>query len=367
MDTMPEIQSAARNVWTKLEKRFGAVTSIAILGVAGFLGISFAPLIMQPILTFLDLAIQMVGKGIFFSGLVVLAYFLYGILTNPRTWTLLWNFQMMIIRKITKAALGVQSFSISVLEAFVDYLNQKLATIRQKRAIVAGQRDKLANKITAKENERASAKESSQIMLKSRKPDGTWTNQDRKLQFDLDSEKIGMIDEALKSYRNQLKRMELFCSILEKMDKATDFYIKKTKFKVETLVDLFESTKETAEATRAITELFGTDDKKKVFDMAVNHVEDEIASLSGEIDTFLNSSGEFLLAADTASDVYEDRLLNELTQWDQRANTLVSMAETESAVIAKGDKGAVLSEIATSAQSKQAAATRTQYSDLLKR
>jgi hypothetical protein len=95
----------------------------------------------------------------------------------------------------------------------------------------------------------------------------------------------------------------------------------------------YEAMKASAEATHDLAALFGTDDMKRVFEMAVDFMKERIAFFTSEVDSFMNENMPVITELDLQNEVAEDTLFARMAEMDQKAELLISQAaEDENAM-----------------------------------
>ena len=181
----------------------------------------------------------------------------------------------------------------------------------------------------------------------------TWKSEMDHQHFKLLSEKITYTRETLKKRAVRLQSNEYTIKILEKLERAFDYNIQSIQMKVEYLQEDFEDAKGSAEATRSVAALFGADDHKEVFDMAVDWTEELTSNFVAETENFMNMAPTLLYDEDLRSDMSEQSVLKLLQDMDQKADAFISGGEEKKAL--KGRKQDVIdAEFVTVDSSKEA-------------
>lgn len=322
------------------EKFWGGLATVGFVTIAGALLYKALPFIIE----MLGMAITATSQLIVLAGLaVVLAVFL-AVVLNPRTWAMFRYGYAVAARKITKAM--VHMAPTDMLMAYShEFLEKKLAIFREKRTNVKAQVDKLTQLINRNVDKREKAfREASYLKEKSYTADG-WSNETDHGQFKLRSQMIEQLDNSNERIQAQLDRLVLLEKILAKFERAFEFKIKEIQQWVEIFSTEYEALRDAAAAGQQAISVVVGDEEKRIFDLTVDTMRDDIAQFQGQVESALEVTSQLTSSHDIESGAAEQKIMRALTQLDSNADRLIANAQQSSSVLRTKDAKKIVSMV----------------------
>lgn len=342
MDSLPQIPSPGGRKNTFLlgkEKFWGGLVTAGLVILAGMIFYSIAPFI----LTLLGMAIAVIGKLIVLGALAVVVAVILAIALNPRTWELI-NYQYAILaRKITKAM--VRMDPVEVLRAYShEFLERKLAIFVEKLTIVKQQVVKLLRLINDNKQRRDEAFDEAASLKQQSYDEGTksWASEDDQNAFRLRSQEVMQRDASNERLTAQCDRLQLLEKVLTKFQRAFKYKIDEIQLWVEIYGSEYEALKGAAEAGQEAMSVVVPDEKKKIFDLTVETMRDDMAMFQGQFETALDLAGQMTSSMDIKGGAAEMKVMAALQQLDTNADALISAAEQKNNVLASRDAGKIV-------------------------
>lgn len=331
MMKLPSANNGKSMFLTGKEKLIGALVWLVPASLFTFF---FGAPILNRINEILLVATDVVGNAIMLIVLAFIAMVMLWFAFNPRTWTMLFYTGHRVMNAMTKSM--IKSDPIGMMRTFAEvYLQKKLDQIIAKLNVVKAARRKVAD--TVERNlERIRDLNDQARVLHSRSFDETnevWKNEEDLQLFREHSMNADILESSTSKLQKQLDRLDLYVAVLEKFTRAFESRKRNTQFLVDVLSTEYEATKATAEAGAAVGALFGSDDHKRVFDMSVEYVREQVATYITAADTALSFTKGFTQEMDLKGDVAEKRMLDELSS---KVDALIIGGQREHKLIAEG-------------------------------
>lgn len=335
---MPELKGFGKDILSDKEKIFGSVATLLLIGAA-IVGLNAA---LPFINNFLGLIIAIIGKTFALAGLLALVGIVAIIAMHPRTHTLIRLAFYGLSRSTTK--MFIKYSPTAILEIYSrDYLDKKAEKFAEQKLSVEAQRNIVAS--TVEENRGVIERETDQArVLKERHYDskGKWDSDENRYTFQELSTDIGFREKSNKNLERQLSRMDFYLQILEKLQRAFRFRRNVINNFVEVLTREYNAMKASAAATQSLASVFGTDDMKKVFEMAVDFMKERIAFFAAQVDNFMQENTAVLAQADLENEVQEDLLFKRLEAMDKGVDFLIGQASEEQEALSDPQRLATL-------------------------
>ena len=232
---------------------------------------------------------------------------LFVMITDKKVRTLLWYFYKTAMRKLTSAFITIDP--IGILNVYVEDLMKKSRIMGQRITELKGQVGKLKRQIEQNHADKEHALATASQFGK-RGDD---------LNEKLHARKAARLAESSAKLKKLLTTMDFLSKIITKMKKASDFMIEDTKDKVEHMEREHEYIKTSHSVMKSAKAIIaGDDDKKLMFDQAMEHVVDDIGYKLGEMESFMEDSQDWLANVDIQNAVFEEKGLEMLEAWDNK-------------------------------------------------
>jgi len=291
----PNPNSKPKSFWKRPEGITGTVFIIA----AAVLIIMFA----NPILVFIiGLLKNVITATIFF---IVAAALLYVIL-DPKFRNLVWYLYRSVMRWLT--GMFVQINPIAILETYIEYLYKNLRDMDTHISKLKGQIQKLQSTINAN-------KEEMESNLKTAEAAKSKGNMEL---VAINTRQYGRLKEANQKYDELNKKMELLYRVLSKIHKNSGYLIKDLENEVRIKKQEAQAIRAGHSAMRsAMSIISGDPDKKMMFDLAMEALVDDVSNKIGEMQRFIEISGNVIDSIDLQNAVYEQEGLQLLEKMEK--------------------------------------------------
>lgn len=297
-----------KSFWKKPEGWTGRIFLTGIIGGGIFALYKALPYII----TLLENTLYAVGLGAALFVIVV-------ILSDKRFRTSMWYLYKTIMRKIT--GFIVQLNPIAILEAYVYDLKEKMNKIEEQLLSLKGQMGKVDRKILEKEGEIKKKYDLASAARKQGLPEmevGMYATQ---------AERLAEFHKKLTVIKS---KMDVIYKVLNKMKDYSRLMIQSTEFEVEIKKEEFETMSKSHNIMKtAFNIIQGNDDKKLMFDEAMEFVLDDIGHKTGEMERMLEATTDFINTVDLENAVFEDRGMKFLEELDKKGmETMLGKVKT---------------------------------------
>ena len=293
---MADNEKSIKSFWQRPEGKLGMPVLIGLLGLGGFFLYKALPTIielMQNTLTAIGL-----GVGIF----AILT-----ILMNDRFRNTVWYMYKGLMRWFT--GMVIELNPIAILESYVEDIKEKIVKMEKQLTDLKGQIGKINIKLTKSradwklEMDRARAAE----------------KQGKSAEVTLHTRQAGRLEGYINNMDALYKKMEVLYKVLDKMKYYSEIMVKDTEMTVEIKKEEREAiTKSHSVMKSAMSIIKGNDDKKVIFDQAMEFVVDDIGFKVGEMERMLEASTDFINSVDLDNAVYEERGMQMLEEFDKK-------------------------------------------------
>lgn len=237
--------------------------------------------------------------------LAALAAVIYMVL-DPKMRNLIWYMYKSVMRWIT--GLFVQIDPIGILKSYIDDLKGNLGKMNQQISNLKGQMYKLGEMI--KQNQRDIQ---NNLGLASKAKE---TGKDAVMV--LKARKAGRLQESNMKLEDLYKRMEVLYRVLTKMYQNSEIMLEDISDQVVVKEQEYNAIKASHSAIRsAMNILSGDNDKKYMYDMALEAMANDVGQKVGEMERFMDVSKNFMESIDLQNGVFEEEGLNMLDKWEK--------------------------------------------------
>jgi predicted nucleic acid-binding Zn-ribbon protein len=261
---------------------------------------------------------KLAEDGLYLGLLVAALAAVIFVILDPRARNLVWYMYKSIMRWIT--GLFVQIDPIGILKSYVEDLEDNLAKMNKQIGMLRGQMQKLKEIIVTNE------KQISNNLSIANKAKET-NNQSIMV---LKARSAGRLKESNMRLDELYNKMQILYKVLGKMYENSE--ILKEDIKDQVIVKEQERNAIRAShsaMTSAINIINGNTDRKAMFDMAMDTVNDEVAMKVGEMERFMDVSSNFMNSIDLQNGVFEEEGLAMLDKWEKEGSSLLLGKEKE--------------------------------------
>lgn len=286
-----------KSFWQRPEGKPGMVVLAALIGIGGYFLYKALPSIIE-LMNNLYTALAL-GGGLFLIATLIM---------NDRFRNTVWYLYRGLMRWFT--GIVIELNPIAILESYVEDIEKKIQKMDKQLESLGGQIGSLKKKIDTKKEEWKQEMRRAQKAKELGKP---------KEEITLYNRQAGRLEDYIKKMDTLLKKMEILYKVLEKMKYYSDIMVKDTKMTVEMKKDEREMiTKGHSVMKGAMSIIKGNDDKKMIFDQAMEFVVDDIGFKVGEMERMLEASTDFINSVDLDNAIYEDRGMQMLEEFEQK-------------------------------------------------
>lgn len=290
-----------KGFWQRPEGVTGAIFLLAIFGGLGYLIFSNIEPIMGLIANTTYLVLM----------LVALAAIIYMVL-DPKMRNLIWYMYKSVMRSIT--GMFVKIDPIGILKSYVEDLQSNLGKMSKQIGNLKGQMRKMD----------ALMKENSAEIEKNLKLASMAKKQGKENQIILSTRKAARLKDTNAKYQSLHNRMQVLYRILDKMYKNSEVLLEDTKDQVK----LKEQERKVIRASHsamksAMSVISGDPDKRAMFDQALEHIADDVASKVGEMERFMEMSANVMDSIDLQNGVFQEEGMQMLEQWEKESTLML--------------------------------------------
>ena len=296
-----------KSFWQKPEGVTGLIFLAAIVLGGGYLLVTFLPTILLLAQNMLYLA----------GMLAVLGAVIYMVL-DPKMRALVGYMYKSVMRSIT--GMFAQIDPVGILKNYVEDLKDNLRKMSKQIGEIRGQMRKL--KTLMQKN--AGEIDNNMALAAQAKKQG------KDKHVVLSTRKAARLKESNAKYAALHKKMEVMYRILTKMYSNSEILIEDTQDQVQLKEQEYKAIKASHGAMKsAMNIISGDKDKRQMFDMAVEHIADDVANKVGEMERFMDMSSNFMETVDLQNGAFEEKGLKMLEEWEKKS-TLMMLGGTES-------------------------------------
>lgn len=305
MSLITDTTQNVKSFWSRPE----GTTGMLALGAVG-VGLFFAA---PAILAFLATLTAIVGQAIMLTILGGVLFVLLYTVTNKKFQTLCSYFFKSAMRKVTQ--LFVEIDPIGIMKGYIESMMDKRDVMGATRDKLRGQLKVLEGKIGKNEQ----TYENSMSLAKVAKDKGNTAA------LTVNSRQAIRMETLNKTSLLPLKaQMEAHLRAANKYYEVTGTVIDDLKNEVsarEEEREMMLSSHSVMKAAKAI--MMGGSDERELFDQAMEYVVQDYGMKLGEIESFIENSKPFVDGLDMQNGVYEAEALKRLTEWENKADSIL--------------------------------------------
>lgn len=311
---MAENDKSIKSFWSRPEGKLGMPLMIGLLGIGGFFLYKALPAIialMQNTLTAIGL------------GLAIFA--ILSVLMNDRFRSTVWYLYKGLMRWFT--GIVIELNPIAILESYVEDIEEKIVKMEEQLTGLKGQIGKINIKLTKNRDEWKMEMERAAQAKKMGKD----------AEVALHTRQAGRLEGYITNIDALYKKMEVLYKVLDKMKYYSEIMVKDTKMTVEIKKEEREAiTASHSVMKSAMNIINGNEDKKVIFDQAMEFVVDDIGFKVGEMERMLEASTSFINSVDLDNAVYEERGVKMLEDFDKKGMDAIFGSKKEQTSLPAG-------------------------------
>lgn len=290
-----------KSFWQKPEGVTGLIFMAGILLGGGYLLYQALPYLITLAANTLYLALM----------LVALAAVVYMVL-DPRMRNLVWFAYKSVMRSIT--GMFVEIDPIGILKSYVESLQNNLAKMSKQIGVLKGQKRQLIQLMESNSKEI----ESNMKLADQAKKQG------KESEIVLFTRKAARLQESNEKYDVLAKKIEVLERILNKMYENSGLLVEDMKDQVKVKEQERAVIRTSHSAMRsAMSVLSGDPDKRAMFEMAMESINNDVASKVGEMERFMDMSNSVMSSIDLQNGVFEEEGMRMLEEWEQKSTLML--------------------------------------------
>jgi hypothetical protein len=292
-----------KTFWEKPEGTTGM-----IFGALGLIAGGFGLYKLLPFLiTLTQNLFTLIGLGLGLAGTIY-------VIADPKFRNLLFYAYKSVMRGATSIFITIDP--IGIIENYVDTLKDNLRKINLQISNLRGQIEIVKEQITS--NERQVKQNMLQVQAASKEP------KRYALQQKLATRSAGRLTESNKTLKELLVKLEGLYRCLNKTQEAADFLIQD----IEDDVSVKKIERKTILASHsaiksAMKIINPKDDKKAMFDAALEFMAEDVGNKVGDIEHFMEVSEGFLSGVDLQNGIFEAQGWELLEQWEKEGSPVL--------------------------------------------
>ncbi|MDH7447728.1 hypothetical protein [Aquimarina sp. 2201CG14-23] len=290
-----------KTFWKRPEGKTGMLF-MGLLGAGGLYG-------LYKVLPFL---ITIVENTLYLGVLLAVLGALIYIVLDPKMRNLIFYMYKSFMRWLT--GIFIQIDPIGILKSYIEDLHDNLKKMNKQIASLKGQMKRLQTIIyDNKKNINNNLKLASAAKEK-----------DKKGIMILKSRKAGRLKESNMKLDELYKKMEILYRVLIKMYENSEILLED----IEDQVMVKEQERKAVRAGHsamksAMNIIAGNNDKKEMFDRALEAIADDVSMKIGEMERFMEMSNNFMDSIDLQNGIFEEEGLELLEKWENEGVSLI--------------------------------------------
>jgi phage shock protein A len=273
----------------------------------------------------LPFLISIASNTLYLAGLLAALGAVIYVALDPKFRNMIWYMYKSVMRWIT--GIFVQIDPIGILKSYIEDLRGNLGKMNSQIAALKGQMYKL--KETIDQNQR-DIKNNIGLASKAKE-----IGKDNVMV--LKARKAGRLQESNMKYEDLYKRMEVLYRVLTKMYENSEIMLEDLSDQVKVKEQEYKAIKTSHSAIRsAMNILSGNNDKKYMYDMALEAMATDIGNKVGEMERFMDMSKGFMDSIDLQNGVFEEEGLEMLAKWEKEGVSFL-LGDSKQSLIAQGN------------------------------
>ncbi len=288
--------TSKKSFWSKPE----GFTGTLFLGLIGAAAFYFWGKIVPFVLMVLTNTIYTVLAGVVLLALVY-------VLLDPKFRNLVWYMYKVAMRKLT--SIFVEIDPIGIIKTYIENLRDKRGEMNEQIVTLTGQIGKLKREIDTNN----STIEGSLKLANKAKEMGQ--NEEMMLQ----AREAGRLKDSNTRLIPLKERMDKMYTFLQKMYTSSGYLIRDMESEISAKEKEYSAIKASHNAMKgALAIINGDDNKKMMFDEAMEFLQDDMGRKVGEMERFMDMSKSFINGVDIQNGVYEDDAIKMLDQFNEK-------------------------------------------------
>lgn len=290
-----------KSFWKRPEGVTGLLFMAALILGGGFLIVSNLAAIVALMQNVLYLSLMLAALG-------VIVY----MILDPKMRNLIWYMYKSVMRSIT--GMFVQIDPVGILKSYVEDLEDNLKKMRKQIGLLRGQMRKIQGLMEKNDKDI-----SNNLKLAAAARD-----KGKDQQMVLSSRRAARLKESNQKYQVLHNKMEVMYRILTKMHQNSEILLEDTRDQVKLKEQERKAIRASHSAMKsAMSVISGDPDKRAMFDMAMENINEDVANKVGEMERFMEMSASFMDSVDLQNGVFEEQGMAMLEEWEEKSTLML--------------------------------------------
>ncbi len=305
MNQIPGPQFKEKSFWQRPEGVTGMLFLAAVLLGGGYLLYLVLPTL-----------VVMAQNTLYLVAMLLVIFALLYMVFDPRMRTLVSYSYRSIMRWLTGVFITIDP--IGILKNYVRDLEKNLRQMGKQIGTIRGQMRRLKTMVSNNEKEI----ENNLMMAKRANQEGI------ERQVMLSTRKAARLRDSNEKYRELLQKLEILYKVLTKMYKNSEILLEDTKDQVKLKEQERKAIRASHSAMKsAMNVISGDNDRRILFDKALEAIADDVANKVGEMERFMEMSSNFMNSVDLQNGIFEERGLKMLEEWEKESQLMLMEGE----------------------------------------
>lgn len=256
--------------------------------------------------------IVLAQNTLYLVGMLLVLFAVLYMVFDPRMRTLISYSYKSIMRWFTGVFITIDP--IGILKNYVQDLEKNLRKMGKQIGTIRGQMRRL--KTMVKDNEQDI--ENNLMMAKRANEEGI------ERQVMLSTRKAARLRDSNAKYKELLQKLEILYRVLTKMYQNSEILLEDTKDQVKLKEQERKAIRASHSAMKsAMNVISGDNDRRILFDKALEAIADDVADKVGEMERFMEMSSNFMNSVDLQNGIFEEQGLRMLEEWEKESKLML--------------------------------------------
>ncbi len=307
---MSDLVTTPKSAWSRPENYTQWIPVVA-LGAAGFY---YLDKILPLVNRVLENAVYTVGLFLVLSAVV-------GIVMNKDLHKVFWSLYRSGIRWLTNFVIRIDP--ISILRDGIARIKSNLANMSASEAELAKQERQLEQLIESNTKEYGE----NMKMMSAAKKRVAGGDKSMKGKMILSARQAGRLEESNMTYQGLLNKIRAYRAITARVREGAEIVAQDMEQTVENEIIKRNMVRSAYKSLMNAKKIMQGDEKRELYDMALENLADDYFSKIGEMEQFMDESKSFLDGMDLQNGIYEEDALSKLDEWEKKTDGILSVGK----------------------------------------
>ncbi|HEY8097145.1 MAG TPA: hypothetical protein VIE65_13765 [Methylobacter sp.] len=306
--------TANKNSWQRPENYVTAVFTTGLLALTFY--------VLYNVLPYINEILRNLWTFTFLAGGLGIVIFL---LTSKDIHKVLWYWWRAGMRLFTRKFV-VEIDPIAIMEGYEEDCANNIGELKQALASLQGQEKKMDARVTGVRNDIEESMQRASLAQARMNEEGM------QAAFMVQIDRAGQLGESSTTYQELLNELRDFIVVVKQMLDITVVCYNKIKNTVQIEKDKRDAINDTYKAMNAARRVVLGNERREVYDMALEVQNNKYFAQVGEIKQFIGDYKEFVLNADLSRGVMREQTLAKFKEWQKRAPALMAASSGSGSV-----------------------------------